>query len=127
MSKKEILSLILFNKQISEITPFQGAELSQTVISLGGSDNTDVFSRLRNSIGIDRVDISSVDTCDENEVTLKVGKYISRGIFVSLNRSMTAETNQVSIQASVTDHIKVEAEVGDDSEATVSLKWETRY
>jgi translocation and assembly module TamB len=128
LSKKEILSLVLFNSKISEITPFQGAQLSQTVISLSdGMDKSDTLSRIRNSIGIDRIDISSVDTCDSNEVTIRVGKYISRGLFVSVNKSITADKNQVAIEANVTRHIKMKGEVGDDAEANLNLRWENQY
>ncbi len=128
MSQKEILSWILFGRGISDITPFQGAELSQTVISLNNAERKpDMLSRIRNSIGIDRVDISSSDTADSNEVSLRVGKYISKGIFISLNKSINAEANQIALEAKLTDRFRVSAEVGDNSTAKINLKWEKDY
>ncbi len=128
MSQREILSWILFNHGISDITPLQGAELSQTVFTLsGGKDSADVLTKLRQSIGIDRVDISSRDTQDSNEVSLRVGKYISKGVFVSVNKSINADTNQVAIEAKLTRQLKIQAEVGDDAEGKMSLKWEKDY
>lgn len=130
MSQREILSWLLFNHGLGELTPFQGAELTQTAISLGNaksSSQPDVLSRLRNSIGIDRVDISSSDTDDSNEVSLRVGKYISRGIFVSLSKSINAEANQIGIEAKLINDFKIKAELGDNASAKVNLKWERDY
>ena len=128
LSQKEILSWILFNRGLSEITPLQGAELSQSVFTLsGGNDSPDVLTQIRNSIGIDRVDISSKDTEDSNEVSLRVGKYISQGVFVSLGKSITADANQVAIEAKMTRFFKLSAEVGDNADGKISLKWEKDY
>lgn len=128
LSQKEILSWILFNRGIAEITPLQGAQLSQSVFTLsGGKGSPDVLSKIRNSIGIDRLDISSTDTEDSNEVSLRVGKYISQGIFVSLNKSINADANQVAIEAKMTRHFKISAEVGDNADGKISLKWTKDY
>lgn len=131
MSQREILSWLLFNHGTGELTPFQGAELNQTAFSLNSaknsSKNTDMLSKLRTSFGIDRIDISSGDTDDTNEVSLRVGKYISKGIFVSLSKSINAEANQVGIEAKLIKDFKIKAEIGDNSSAKVNLKWEKDY
>lgn len=128
LSEKEILSWILFNRGLNDITPFQGAQLSQTVFTIsGGKDSSDVLSKIRRSIGIDRIDISSTDTQDSNEVSLSVGKYISKGVFVSVSRNINAEAHQVGIEAKMTRHIKVKGEVGDNAEGNMSLKWTHDY
>ena len=128
MSQKEILAWILFGHGIDEITPFQVAKLSQSVFTLaGGQDNPDIITQLRNKMGIDRLDISSTDSGGINELSLRLGKYISQGIFVSLNKSINAEANQVAIEANLTRHFKVQAEVGDNAEGKMSLKWAKDY
>ncbi len=128
MSQKDIISWLLFNKGSADITPFEGEKLTETIVTLsGGSDSSDVLGRLRQSIGIDRVDISNTSNLDTNEVSLHVGKYISRGIFVALKRSFTTDANRVSIEANVTSRVKVQAEIGDDAAGRMILKWEKDY
>lgn len=83
-----------------------------------------MLTRIRNGIGIDRIDISRDDNGGAN---IQVGKYISRGILVSVNKSVTSETNRVAIEARVMKNVKVQAEVGDDSEAELMLKWKHDY
>ncbi|NGX58507.1 MAG: Translocation and assembly module TamB, partial [Chlamydiae bacterium] len=117
MSQKEILSWILFGHGIDEITPSQNDQLSQSVFTLSsGSDNPDMLSQLRTKMGIDRLDLSSSGTEEFNELSLRLGKYISRGIYVSLSKSINAEANQLAIEANLTRHLKVQAEVGDNAE-----------
>ena len=127
MSEKEILAWILFGHGIDEITPFQKAQLSESVFTLSSGENPDMISQLRRDMGIDRLDISSHETEERNELSLRIGKYISRGIYVSLSKSINAEANQVAIEANLTRHLKVQAEVGDNAEGKMSLKWARDY
>ena len=86
MSQRDILSWILFGRSSTEISPFQGTELSQSIKDLtkGKSKNPDVLTKLRESIGIDKIDISKTEGNQSNEVSIQVGKYISRGVLVRL-------------------------------------------
>lgn len=129
MSQREILSWILFNRGSSEITTFQGTQLNDSITNLntGGSSKPDVLTRIRKRMGIDRLDISRKDHGDSNEVSVQVGKYISRGILVSVNKGITDETNRLGIEANVIKDVKVQAEVSDDNEAQLHLKWKKDY
>nr|NGY95291.1 hypothetical protein [Neochlamydia sp. AcF84] len=129
MSQREILSWILFGRGVTDITPFQGAELSQSISNLSkeGNKGPDVLTRIRDSIGLDRIDINKSEGEESNEVSIQVGKYISRGVFVSLNKSITSEVNEISVEANLWRNIKARAQVGDDSSAQLQLKWKRDY
>lgn len=129
MSQREILSWILFGIGTTDITPFQGTELSQSISNLTKTNKSEpsVLSKIRDRIGIDRIDISKTEGKESNEVSLQVGKYISRGVLVKINKSITSEANQVGIEANILPNIKAEAQVGDDSSAQLQLKWKRDY
>lgn len=128
MNEKEILSWILFNKGLREITPFEGEELNQSIITLSsGNSGEDLLSQLRRGIGIDRVDISSNDTGERHAVSVRVGKYLTKGLFVSLNKGINNEANQVAIEARLSKRLKIEAELGDNAEGKLHLKWKRDY
>lgn len=129
LSQREILSWILFGRGATDITPFQGAELSQSINDLAkkAQNEPDMLTKLRDKIGIDRIDISKTEGNESNEVSLQVGKYISRGVFVKLNKSITSQANQVGIEADILPNIKAEAQVGDDSSTMLQLKWKKDY
>ena len=129
MSQREILSWILFGQGTTDITPFQGTELSQSISDLtkDSQKKPDVLTKIRDSIGLDRIDISKTEGHETNEVSLQVGKYISRGVLVKINKSFTSQANQVGIEANLWPNIKAEAQVGDDASTQIQLKWKKDY
>ncbi len=132
LSQREILSYILFNRGIADITPDQGDQLSQSFISLNESEQTsssdDFLTRIRNNIGIDRLDITSNDS-ENKDLALQVGKYITEGVFVSINKSISDIGNRLAIEAKIHKNLKAQAEVevGGDAQGKVSLKWKKDY
>lgn len=127
-SQRDILSWILFGIGSSNISPDQGGQLNQTLKSLqkGGAATPNVFSQLRNTFGIDRIDISR-SSDDDSAVSVKVGKYISRGVYVSINKSFSEDANCLAIEAELIKDVKLQAEIGDDAQAEILLKWKRDY
>lgn len=132
LSQREVLSYILFNRGISDITADQGDQLSQSFISLNSNEQTkassDFLSRLRNNIGIDRLDFTSPDQ-ENQEFGLQVGKNITENISLSVNQSMTSATPVIAVEARLRKNFKVQAEAGVDANTPVrmSLKWKKDY
>lgn len=128
LSQREILAWILFGRGVSDISATEGAQLNQSITNLKTSNKgPDMLTKIRNKMGIDRIDINRGDNEDANQVSVQVGKYISQGVYVSVNKSVTAESNQVCLEANLTKEIKVQAEVGDDQEGQLLLKWKKDY
>lgn len=126
-SEREILSLLLFNKEITNISPFQSLQLANTLLALErkapGSFFLDTF---KSTLGIDTIDISS-PSLDPNEVTLSVGKYLSEGVIVTLSKDITSEANRVGLEVGLTDEITASAAIGDDADAILSLTWKKEF
>lgn len=124
MPQREILSWILFNRGTSEISPFQGTQLTESITNLKSNNKgPDVLTKIRNSLGIDRIDISR-DENNGNAVSIQVGKYISKNVFVSVNKS---NVNRIAVEATLMPNIKLQAQVGDDSQGQMLLKWKHDY
>lgn len=124
LPQREILSWILFNRGTSEISPFQGTQLTESITNLKSNQKgPDVLTKIRNSLGIDRLDISR-DENNGNAVSIQVGKYISKNLFVSVNKS---DVNRIAVEATLMPNIKLQAQVGDDSEGQILLKWKHDY
>lgn len=128
MTQKEILSYILFNRGISDINPTQGAQLNQSIVTLSSKQQNEGFlHKLRSTVGIDRVDISRSGTDDNNAISLQVGKYLSKGIFVSVNKSINADSNSLGIEAALSRHFKVKAEISDSAQDRLLIEWKKDY
>lgn len=135
LSQKEVLSYILFNRGISDITSDQEDQLSQPFISLqtdGGTENGDDFlTRIRNNIGLDRLGFStSSEGGDANpDLELQVGKRVTDNIMVSVRQSITSIAPIIAVEAKLMKNLKAEAEagVGEDTPIRISLKWKKDY
>lgn len=130
LSQREVLSYILFNRGIADITPDQTEQLTHSFIDLDtkmqSSSQNDVLSRLRNNIGIDRLDFTSTDR-DNKDLAVQVGKYIADGVMVSINKSISASANRVALEANLMKNWKAQADMGDDSQGRIMLKWKKDY
>ena len=138
MSKKEILSWLLFNRGISDISPFQGTQLNESITMLASEPDggPDIMSRVTKSLGLDKIDIGTSPGNDSGDVTVQVGKYLNDSTYVSFKRksggnsSSTAQTgdaNCVGIETALGKHFSLEAEVDDDSGGQVNLLWKNDY
>lgn len=126
---REILSYLLFNRGLGNISPLEGDELTQNIIKLNENQDSgpNLFDKLRQSIGIDRLELTSQQGGDPDDVSLKVGKYLSKQFLLSVKKSMSDKPNQAAIEADLTSNFKAEAEVGDDAQGRMILKWERDY
>jgi autotransporter translocation and assembly factor TamB len=125
LSQREILSWILFNRGTSEISHFQGSQLRESITNLSGTHKSpDVLTKIRNALGIDRIDFCKGGQGDSNAMGFQVGKYISQNVFVSINKS---DVNRLAVEAALMEYIKLQAEIGDDAEGNLMLKWKRDY
>ena len=132
LSEKEILSQILFNKPITEVSPVQGLQLAQVLMSMNGkASKYNVIEKFKNIIGIDHFDVNrevSEDPADPNDaVEVQIGKYLSKDVFVKLSKDVASAVNRVAIEANLHKNVSVQAEVGDDQEGQMSLMWKYDY
>lgn len=132
LSQRDVLSYILFGRGISDITPGEGDSLNQSFVSLN-SDSTDekqdLLTRVRNNVGIDRLDITTSGEGENKDVALQVGKYIWKDVLISVNKSIGAASDRLAIEAKLMKNVKAQAEVdiGSSAQGKVSLKWKRDY
>lgn len=126
-SEKEILSLLLFDKEITNISPLESLQLANAAISLERSiTGASFFESFKNGLGIDKLSIGS-SGLDPNDVSLNVGKMISKGVIVTLSKDITAEANRVGLEVALSQEIKASALIGDDEAAVLSLTWKKEF
>ncbi|MFA6916599.1 MAG: translocation/assembly module TamB domain-containing protein [Parachlamydiales bacterium] len=125
MAQREIVSYLLFGKGPSEITPYQGNQLSRSISNLNkvGGDSPDLLTNVRNRLRLDRIDINREITSAGDKVSVQVGKYICKGVYVSLNKSITDDGNSIAVDARVINHVRARAQITDNAETQLLLKW----
>jgi len=119
-----LLSQILFNKDISEISAVQALQVAQTIISLSGNSGPDILEKIRKTIGIDRLTLVTSEN-DPGKISLQIGKYLMRGVLLTLSQG--AESRNVSVEIDLRKGVKFQAEFNEEQQGKFSLKWHHHY
>jgi autotransporter translocation and assembly factor TamB len=123
MPTSSILSRILFNKDVSELSAAQAIQLANTIVTLSGSSGPNVLESIRKNLGIDRLSFSSDE--ETGNVSVQIGKYITQGVMISLTQS--TESSQVKVEVELKAGFVLEAETQADNQGKFSFKWNKNY
>ncbi len=108
---EEVLSRMLFGRNLKNITPAQALRLVSVTRELLGKGGGDInfLDRTRSFLRLDDLDIKQGE---EGESAFGIGKYIKDGIYVGAQKNLGTEGGKATIEIEVTPHITVESEVG---------------
>ncbi|MES2344909.1 MAG: translocation/assembly module TamB domain-containing protein [Chlamydiota bacterium] len=123
MPTSSILARILFNKDISDISPMQAIQLAQAIVTLSGGAGPDVLEKIRKSLGIDRLNIVSANGSDD--ISVQIGKYLTRGVMITLSQS--ADSSQILVEVDLSKGFIFQAETQEEDEGKFTLKWNRNY
>ena len=123
LPEDEILSRVLFQKSSGSLSPFQALELANAVATLSGQ--ADAFERLRKSLGVDSLDISTSASGTGSPV-LSATHAINDRVSVGVTTGARPQDNGVNVDYDVTRHIRVQVGVDANggSNAGVGVDWE---
>jgi translocation and assembly module TamB len=136
----EILSRVLFGRDTSRITPAQGAQLALAANSLA-TGGPGILDRLRQAIGLDRLDVGSASTSpaalvsnnpnrpsnapEDTGPTVSGGKYVAPGVFVGVEQGASAQSSRAKVEVDITRGLSAYSSVGTTSQ--VGLDWRLDY
>lgn len=120
LPQDEILSRLLFSKQTTQLSPFEAAQLAETVGKWSGlTSGPDIIDRLRTALGIDAL---SATTDESGATAVNAGRYIGRGVFVGVSQ---ASGGSATVDVDITDEIKLRGEAGaTGTKVGVAAEWE---
>lgn len=135
LSQQGVLSLILFGKAPAEISQQQDQLLEKSLASLmKGQSGPSVLSKLQKSIGIDRIDINRQETNDRDQLSIQIGKYLTKDVYISLHKGFGNEPTRIGIEAKIRKNLKLQAEAGEAARGSttsaggqLSLIWKQDY
>lgn len=122
MPTSAILSRILFNKDIGDISQTEAIQLAATLMDLSGGATPSVMEMIRKTLGIDRL---TIVPSEKNEIALQIGKYLTKGVMVTLSQSATS--TQVIVEVELKKGFVFQAETQEEQEGKFSLKWRRNY
>ncbi len=124
-----IISQLLFGQDLSEINTLQAVQIVNSLASFS-PNSPNVLSNSRRSLGIDRLRVIATPTSDEGaqSIALQVGKYVTRGILVSVSQGFDAGSTNLSVEVDLTNGFVFQAESQQEQEqGKFTIKWNLNY
>lgn len=127
LPQDEILSRVFFDKSVTELTPMEMVRVAQIVGVMSGrmGGGVDPITQLRKKVGIDMFSVNRNDKTGDTSVS--VGKYISDGIYMSVDQGLNTEGSAVKLQIELKPNLQLETRVGNDNNNSVGINWKRDY
>src|SRR5215469_10985330 len=136
----EILSRVLFNNGVNQITAGQGLQLAAAAATLAGG-GPGVLDRLRGGLGLDFFRLGSgptgattgtlnpagTSTSATGGTALSAGKYIAPGVSVGVSQGISPPTSKVTVEIEVRPHLTVGGEAGQSGSTGIGLNYNYDY
>lgn len=125
LPQDEILSQLLFQQSVQQLSPFQMASIAQGVAGLSGigGDGFDPVGLVRRNLKLDKLALGSSGSGSESSTTVEAGKYVGRGVYVGAKQDLSGGTRAI-VQLDITRRLKLQASVaaGTRANATTSTQ-----
>ena len=119
----EVLALLLFGRDITQISAFQALRLAAAIRTLAGKGSDNIVSKLRNEFGLDDLELST----DENgEATVAAGKYISDNIYTNVELGTNSEA-KINLNLSLSPSLTARGSADSEGNTSVGIFFERDY
>lgn len=124
---REVLSLVLFNAPIDEITPFQALQLAAATAELsGGAMIPNPLRTIQCKLGLDHLTIVRPDHSTD-EIGIEGGRHIGRYGYLTLYRSLQQQYNHMLLELDLFEQWQVYTEIQDTEGETFGVRWKKDY
>jgi len=123
LPQDEVLSQLIFGRDISEISPLQAVQLAAAVGTLAGRGGGGLIDNFRSGIGLDDFDV----TTDENgNAAVRAGKYLTDNLYTDVTIGSDG-TTEINLNLDITDEITAKGTAGADGDTSIGIFFERDY
>ncbi len=122
LPQDEVLSQLIFGRDLESISPLQAVQLASAINTLAGRGGG-ALSDFRESIGLDDLDVT---TDDEGNAAVRAGAYVSENIYTDVTVTSEGET-EINLNLDITNEITAKGSVDQDGETGVGVFFERDY
>jgi translocation and assembly module TamB len=134
----EILSRVLFNRGLGQITAGEGIQVAQAAATLAGG-GPGILDRLRGRLGLDRLvlgaapsgpassNLNPASGGDPGSTSISGGKYIAEGVYVGATQGLTPDSSKVTVEVDVLPHVTVQGDFSQSGGSGIGLNYKYDY
>ncbi len=125
LPQEEILSRLLFDRNVGSLSPLQAAQLVDAVAQMTGAlGGTGLFARVREATGLDDLDIRQNAS---GGTTIGVAKRLGDRVRLGVEGGSEDASGRITIDLDITKNLKARGEAGQDGSGKVGLTYEREY
>jgi len=124
----EIVSQVLFDKSSTKLSPYEAAQLALALAELAGKGGSGgILDFARKTLGVDVLQIESVQTDKGSQPVVGAGKYLTDDVYVGVRQGASPDSTSVGVEVEVTPNIFLESDVRRSGESDVGVKFKYDY
>ena len=123
LPEEEVLARLLFNRDLTTLSPLQAAQLASAVATLAGKGGQGIVSKLREGFGLDDLDVG---TSDDGGTQLRAGKYLSENLYTDVVVDSEGKS-EINLNLDVTRNLTAKGRLGSDGDSGVGIYFERDY
>lgn len=123
LPQEEVLSHLLFGRDLTSLSAFQAAQLASAVATLAGKGGDGIIGKLRKGFGLDDLDVS---TDAQGDTTLKAGKYISSKAYTEIEVDQNGQA-KINLNLDLSKTVTLRGSVGGEGETSIGIFKEKDY
>ena len=122
LPQDEVLSQLIFGRDIESISPLQAVQLASAISTLAGRGGGALDS-FRQNIGLDDFDVT---TDEQGNAAVRAGAYLSENVYTDV--TVTSEGNtEINLNLDLTPEITAKGSVDQDGETGIGVFFERDY
>ncbi|WP_281966495.1 translocation/assembly module TamB domain-containing protein [Roseovarius nanhaiticus] len=123
LPQDQVVSQLIFGRDLSQISAFQAVQLASAVATLTGRGNGGVVGSLREGIGLDNLDVTT-GANDQTEV--RAGKYLSENVYSEVEVDSDGQT-QINLNLRINKRLKAKGSFSADGNSGLGVFFEKDY
>ena len=123
LPEEEVVSRLIFNRDLTSLSAFQAAQLASAVATLTGRGGNGFMDRLRSSVGLDDLDIT---TDEDGNAAVRAGRYLTESIYTDVVLDPQGRS-EVSVNLDVSPSVTVRGRVDAQGRTGVGVFFERDY
>ncbi|WP_242533874.1 translocation/assembly module TamB domain-containing protein [Salipiger bermudensis] len=121
--EEEVLALLLFGRDVTELSALQALRIAAAVNTLAGQGGEGIVGNLRRGFGLDDFDVT---TDDEGNAGLRLGKYISDDLYTDVEVDSGGETS-INLNYQINRNVKARASADTGGDSGLGIYFEKDY
>ncbi|MEX1236043.1 MAG: translocation/assembly module TamB domain-containing protein [Roseovarius sp.] len=123
LPEDQVVSQLIFGRDLSQISAFQAVQLASAVATLAGRGGGGVVGSLREGIGLDNLDVT---TGEDDQTEVRAGKYLSDNIYSEVEVDSEGQT-KINLNLQINRRLKAKGSFGADGDSGLGIFFEKDY